>query len=51
MDVKSSLLNIELEEEVYIEQLEGFLVSKKEYYVCRLKKERYGLKHAPRAWC
>jgi hypothetical protein len=48
MDVKSSFLNGELEQEVYIEQLEGFLLLEKEYYVCILKKELYGLKQAPR---
>jgi len=44
MDVKSAFLNGELEEEVYIKQLECFLLSKKEVYVCRLKKALYGLK-------
>ena len=50
MDVKSSFLNGKLEEEVYIEQPDGFLLSKNKDYVCKLKKELYGLKQAPRAW-
>jgi hypothetical protein len=50
MDVKSTFLNGELEEEVYIEQPEGFHLSEKEDYVCKLKKVLYGLRHAPRAW-
>jgi hypothetical protein len=50
MDIKSSFLNGELEEEVYIEQPEGFQLSKNTDYVCKLKKALYGLKQAPRAW-
>jgi len=50
MDVNSAFLNGELEEEVYIEQPEGFLLTDKENYVCRSKKALYGLKQAPRAW-
>eukprot|EP00253_Pinus_taeda_P019353 PITA_19353 len=50
INVKSAFLNGELEEEVYIEQPEGFLLSKKEDYVCRLKKALYGIKQDPRAW-
>jgi hypothetical protein len=50
MDVKSSFLNGELEEEVYFEQLEGFQLSDNVDYVCKLKKALYGLKQAPRAW-
>ena len=50
MDVKSTFLNGELEEEFYIEQTEGFQLTDKENYICRLKKPLYGLKQAPRAW-
>ena len=50
MDVKSSFLNGNLEEEVYIEQPEGFQLNNKGYYVCNLKKSLYGLKQAPKAW-
>jgi hypothetical protein len=50
MDVKSCFLNGELEEEVYIEYPEGFILSEKEDYVFILKKELYGLKQAPIAW-
>lgn len=50
MDVKSPFQNGELEEEVYIEQPKGFLLSDKEDYVFILKKALYGLKQAHRAW-
>jgi hypothetical protein len=50
MDVKSSFLNGELEEEVYIEQPEGFQLSENVEYVCKLKKALYGKKQVPRAW-
>ena len=50
MDVKSSFMNGELEEEVYIEQPEGFQLSENIDYVCKLKKALYGLKQTPRAW-
>ena len=49
-DVKSTFLNVELEEEVYIEQPKGFEKSDHGDVVCRLKKELYGLKQAHRAW-
>ena len=49
MDVKSAFLNGKLEEEVYIEQPEGFLLSEKNDYACKLKKDLYGLKEDTRA--
>jgi hypothetical protein len=50
MDVKTTFLNREIEEEVYIEQPDGFMIHEKESHVCGLKKALYGLKQTPRAW-
>lgn len=50
MDVQTTFLNGKVEEEVYIEQQEGFELHGKESHVCKLKKYLYGLKQAPRAW-
>eukprot|EP00253_Pinus_taeda_P035669 PITA_35669 len=49
MDVKTTFLNGTIDEEVYIEQPEGFEVNRRDSHVCRLKKAQYGLKQAPRA--
>jgi hypothetical protein len=50
MDVKRTFLNGIIEEEVYIEQPQGFEVEDRKSHVCRLKKVLYGLKQAPKAW-
>lgn len=50
MDVKSTFLNGNLEEEVYVEQPPGFNIAGQEEKIYRLKKALYGLKQAPRAW-
>nr|GEU82039.1 integrase, catalytic region, zinc finger, CCHC-type, peptidase aspartic, catalytic [Tanacetum cinerariifolium] len=49
MDVKTTFLNGELKEEVYVSQPEGFVNPDHPTHVYRLKKALYGLKHAPRA--
>lgn len=50
LDVKSAFLNGILEEEVYVQQPEGFIMEGEESKVYRLKKVLYGLQQAPRAW-
>nr|ABA99467.1 retrotransposon protein, putative, Ty1-copia subclass [Oryza sativa Japonica Group] len=50
LGVKTTFLHGELEEEIYIDQLEGFIVPGKEDYVCKLKRSLYGLKQSPRQW-
>ena len=50
MDVKTTFLHGDLEEEIYMKQPEGFMVKGKKELVCRLKKSLYGLKQSPRMW-
>ena len=50
MDVKTAFLNGNLEEEIYILQLEGFIAKNQEHMVCKLKRSIYGLKQASRSW-
>jgi hypothetical protein len=46
MDVKTTFLNEDLLENVYMAQPKGFIVKGKEHMGCRLKKSIYGLKQA-----
>nr|GEV31935.1 retrovirus-related Pol polyprotein from transposon TNT 1-94 [Tanacetum cinerariifolium] len=49
MDVKTTLLNGKLYEEVYFSQPEGFVDQNNPTHVYKIKKALYGLKQAPRA--
>jgi hypothetical protein len=50
MDVKNTLLNGFLEEEVYVRQPPGFESVEFPHRVYKLTRARCGLKQAPRAW-
>jgi hypothetical protein len=50
MVIKTTFLNGEIEEEVYIEQPDGFVIHEKESNVCRLNMALNGLKQPPQAW-
>jgi Reverse transcriptase (RNA-dependent DNA polymerase) len=50
MDVKTSFLNGDLEEDVYMTQLMGFEDPNNASKVCKLKRSIYGLKQASRSW-
>nr|GEV64424.1 zinc finger, CCHC-type [Tanacetum cinerariifolium] len=50
MDIKTTFLNGDLEEEVYMKQPEGFIMPCNEHKMCKLVKSLYGLKQAPKQW-
>ena len=50
IDVKTTFLNGNFEEEVYMKQPEGFITNGNDHIVCKLKKSIYGLKQASHQW-
>jgi hypothetical protein len=48
IDIKTTFLNGELEEEIYMTQLDGFVVKGQEEKVCKLLRSLYGPKQAPK---
>ena len=50
MDVKTSFLHGDLDEEIYVKQPKGFTIKGKKELVCKLKKSLYSLKLSPRMW-
>ena len=50
MDVKLTFLHGDLDEEIYMERPQGFIVAGSEHLVCQLQKALYGLKQASQAW-
>ena len=50
MDVKIAFLHGDLEEQIYMEQPEGFNQLGQEHLIYKLKKSLYGLKQSPRQW-
>ena len=50
MDVKTTFLNGNLEEDIYMQQLEGFIAKGHEHLVCKFQRSIYGLKQASKTW-
>ena len=50
LNIKTAFLNGVLDEEIYMDQPEGFSVLEGEGKVCRLQKALYGLKQAGHQW-
>ena len=50
VDVKTTFLNGDLKDEIYMDQPEGCVAPGQERKVCKLVKSLYGPKQAPKLW-
>ena len=50
MDVKNTFLNGNLDEQLFMDQPEGFMVEGKEHMMCKLKRSICRLKQASKQW-
>ena len=50
MDVKTAFLNDNLDENIYMVQLEGFMSQGQKHKVCKLQRFIFGLKQASWSW-
>jgi hypothetical protein len=48
MDINMAFENGEVDEQIYIEQADGFVLKGQEIRMCQLKQSLYGLKQAPK---
>ena len=50
LDVKTTFLHGDLNEDLYMEQPKSFVQGRSRRLVCKLKKSLYGLRQSPRQW-
>lgn len=50
LDVKTTFLNGDFEETIYMDQPKGYITSENKDKVCLLKRSLYGLEQSPRQW-
>ena len=49
-DVKTTFVNGDIKDDIYIEQSEGFISNGNEQKVCKVQRSIYGLKQASQSW-
>jgi len=50
LDVRTTFLHGDLDEDIYMEQQEGFVQNHNKRFSCKLKKSSYGLKQSTMEW-